>query len=419
MRGRLLTVLAAAALALAGGCGGSDEDAPAVEETQPTTTRPAPTGGQDEDDDRPPVGDGEGGVALEQVGEFDEPVYVTQPPAGDRRHLYVVERCGTIQRAPSGGGAAQTFLDLTDRVECGGTEQGLLSMAFAPDYRDSRLLYVYYTGTDQNQRVVEYEASVDGSAADPDSARELLVMDDFASNHNGGLLLFGPDGRLWIGTGDGGESDDPARNGQDLAQLLGKILRIDPRRDGDEPYSIPEDNPYLDRPEAEPEIAVNGLRNPWRFSFDRLTDALWIGDVGQNELEEIDSAPFDQVVGRDSELNFGWSAFEGSRRFNQDQSAPGARPPVLEYPLDGTCAVTGGPVVRDPELSSLYGRYLYGDYCQGELRSFTARPGEPADDDRGLGVQVPLLSSFGQDARGHVYAVSLEGPVHRLVPAGG
>jgi glucose/arabinose dehydrogenase len=408
--------VAVALLALAGGCGGSDEDEPTTDQAASTTTT---TSGQGGGGGRPPVGNGEGGVRLEEIGGFDEPVHVTQPPAGDDEHLYVVERCGTVQRVPVGGGESETFLDLSGQVECGGTEQGLLSMAFAPDYEDSRLLYVYYTGTDQNQRVVEYEAAGDGSAADPDTAREVLAMEDFASNHNGGLLLFGPDDRLWIGTGDGGGSGDPERNGQDLSSLLGKILRIDPRpRDG-EPYGIPDDNPHTEDSGARPEIAVHGLRNPWRFSFDRETGDLWIGDVGQDALEEIDSAAAQELTGLDSGLNFGWSAFEGSQRFNDDQSAPGARPPVLEYPLGEACAVTGGYVVRDPALRTLYGRYLYGDFCEGELRSFTARAGRPATDDRELGVRVPSLSSFGEDAAGHLYAASLDGPVYRLVGEGG
>ncbi|MGH2955135.1 MAG: PQQ-dependent sugar dehydrogenase [Solirubrobacterales bacterium] len=416
MRGRFCIAAAAAALAFGAGCGGSDEDGP-VTDRETTTTTTADADAADEGA-RPRVGDGQSGVRLQEIGEFEEPVHVTQPPGGDPGHLYVVERCGEIQRVPVGGGEPETFLDLSEQVECGGTEQGLLSVAFAPDYRDSGLFYVYYTDTGQNQTVAEYEASADGSEADPGSARELLTMEDFASNHNGGLLLFGPDDRLWIGTGDGGGADDPERNGQDLTQLLGKILRIDPTAAGGEPYSIPRDNPYLDEPEARPEIAINGMRNPWRFAFDRETDDLWIADVGQNELEEIDSVSFEEVVGREAAVNFGWSAFEGSQRFNEDQEAPGALPPVHEYGRELGCSVTGGLVVRNPELTSLYGRYVYGDFCEGELRSFTARAGEPATDDRELGVEVASLSSFGEDTDANVYATSLEGPVYRLAAGG-
>jgi glucose/arabinose dehydrogenase len=388
--GRLLTsVLVATALAIAG-CGDDDDDdttAPATTTTEPTktTTEEPPA-----EDREPPVGDGEGGVELEKVGDFEQPVYVTQPPSGDQA-LFVVEQCGRIVRVD--GGQPATFLDISDLITCGG-EQGLLSMAFAPGYERSGVFYVNYTATDGSSRTVEYERA-DDSTANPDSARELLRIEDFASNHNGGLLLFGPDEELYLGMGDGGGGGDPERTAQDLQSLLGKIIRIDIRGESGQ-------------------VAAYGLRNPWRFSFDRKTRDLWIGDVGQDALEEIDGVTFDEFTGPDAPLNFGWSAFEGTQRFNTDQEAPDAIPPVLEYPLGEACAVTGGYVVRDPELRSLYGRYLYGDFCEGELRSFTARPGREATDDTALGVQIPSLSSFGEDTAGHIYATSLEGPVYRL-----
>jgi hypothetical protein len=234
-------------------------------------------------------------------------------------------------------------------------------------------------------------------------------MDDFASNHNGGLLLFGPDRHLYIGTGDGGIADDPERNGQDLGSLLGKILRIDPQASAGNPYSIPADNPFAARPGARAEVCDYGLRNPWRFSFDRRTGDLIIGDVGQNTEEEIDQRPAGRVCGS----NFGWSAFEGTNRFNSDQSAPGAARPIFTYGRDRGCSVTGGYVVRDPSLRSLDGRYLYSDYCEGELRSLVPA-GPRARGDRSLGLQVDSPVSFGEDADGHVYVVSLAGPVYRL-----
>jgi glucose/arabinose dehydrogenase len=404
----LAALASAAALA---GCGGSEEPAPT------TTTAVEPTAPADGDDRprRPPVGDGRGGVSLVELGEFDQPLYVTQPAADD--DLYVVEQCGRVVRVGVDGGDPRTFLDLSDRVTCGG-EQGLLSIAFAPDHASSGLLYAYYTDLDGQQVVAEYRVADGGEVADPESAREVLRMDDFAANHNGGLLVFGPDRNLYIGTGDGGDAGDPQRNGQDLGSLLGKILRIDPRESGGRPYSVPDDNPHTDESDARGEVAVHGLRNPWRFSFDRETGDLWIGDVGQDALEEVDSATAASITGLDSGLNFGWSAFEGTQPYNADQEAPGARPPTLEYPNDGGCSVTGGYVVRDPELRTLYGRYLYGDYCEGALRSFTARPGRPARDDVEVGLEVSSLSSFGEDAEGRVYAVSLEGPVYRLAPEG-
>jgi glucose/arabinose dehydrogenase len=311
----------------------------------------------------------------------------------------------------------ETFLDLSGEITCEGTEQGLLSIAFAPDYERSGRLYVDYTDRQGDTRIVEYRRSTaNPGRAEPGSARELLFVDQPYVNHNGGLVLFGPEGNLYIGLGDGGSAGDPQRNGQDLTALLGKILRIDPVRSGGKPYSVPSDNPYLDQSGARPEVAVSGVRNPWRFSFDRETDDLWVGDVGQNELEEIDVVAFDQLTAPSRGPNFGWSAFEGTLPYNDDQRARGARPPVLEYGRGRGCSVTGGYVVRDRELESLYGRYLYGDYCEGELRSFIAEPDRAARDDRALGLRIPSLSSFGEDAAGHLYATSLEGPVYRLTP---
>jgi glucose/arabinose dehydrogenase len=371
---------------LAAGCGGGDDDAP-----PPTTASP-----------QPPAG---GQLRLEKLGDFDQPDYLAQAPGSD--DLYVVERPGRLRIVRDGKTLSEPALDVTGQVADEG-EQGLLSVAFDPDFASSRLLYVYFTGNDQNQNVVEYRAREDGTI-DPASAREVLKMDDFASNHNGGLLLFGPDGRLYIGTGDGGIADDPERNGQDLGSLLGKILRIDPRAAGGRPYSIPADNPFTGRAGARPEICDYGLRNPWRFSFDRETGALIIGDVGQNTEEEIDFLPAGRVCG----ANFGWSAFEGTDRFNSDQSAPGAVDPIFAYGRDRGCSVTGGYVVRDPSLPDLDGRYVYSDYCEGELRSLV--PANPrAKADRSLGLNADSPVSFGEDASGHIYVISLSGPVYRL-----
>ncbi len=262
------------------------------------------------------------------------------------------------------------------------------------------------------RRVVEYRTLNNGNV-DEDSARTLLSVDQPFANHNGGLLLFDDDKNLLVGLGDGGSGGDPDRNGQDLDVLLGKILRIDPKPQGRNEYSIPKDNPFAGQEGARPEILVYGVRNPWRFSIDRNTGDLWIGDVGQNELEEID---FVSELGAGA--NLGWSAYEGTERFNSDQEAQNAIDPVLTYGRDEGCSVTGGYVVRDRSLKTLFGRYLYADFCAGQLRSFTAAdavPG-PAEDDRELGLQVPSISSFGEDQRGRIYAVSLDGPVFRLIP---
>lgn len=353
-----------------------------------------------------------GGVRLEKLGDFDQPLYVTQAP-GDRDHLFVVEQTGRVRVMTDGSAEETPFLDLSGSVSCCG-EQGLLSIAFAPDYRKSGLVYVDYTDRSGDTRVVEYRRSTSNPlTVDPGSARVVLRVNQPFPNHNGGLVLFGPDDLLYVGLGDGGGAGDPDRTGQDLGTLLGKILRIDPRAGGGRPYSVPASNPFVDQSGARPEIYSYGLRNPWRFSFDRMSDALSIGDVGQTRFEEIDLVP--RGAGRGA--NFGWSAYEGFARLNDDQTAPDAVPPVLVYGHDAGCSVTGGYVVRDQSLPSLYGRYLYGDYCAGELRSFPAVPGRRATDDRALGLEVPLLSSFGEDDAGHIYATSLDGPVYRLIAA--
>ena len=391
----MLALAGAVAMALAG-CGDDGDDEP-TEAAEPATTAVAT--GQ--------TGNGDGGVRLEKVGDFDQPLYVAQPP--DSEDLYVVEKPGRIRLVRGGKVREEPVLDISDEVSDSG-EQGLLSIAFAPDFKESRLLYAYFTDSEEDQQVVEFTMAGDGSSIDPSSRREVLRMDDFASNHNGGLLMFGPDELLYIGTGDGGIANDPERNGQDLGSLLGKLLRIDPGASGGRPYSIPAGNPFARTQGARPEVYSYGLRNPWRFSFDRETGALAIGDVGQSSLEEIDYVG----PGGGRGANFGWSAFEGDERFNSDQEADGHVPPVLTYGRDEGCSITGGYVVRDPELPSLQGRYLYGDFCAGLLRSFVPAKGE-ARDDRPLGLEVPQLSSFGEDGSGRVYATSLEGPVFRLV----
>jgi glucose/arabinose dehydrogenase len=386
-RRRFAVVALVAQAALIAGCGGGSDQG----ETETAA-------GQQQ---APPAN---GEVRLEKVGDFDQPDYITQPAGSD--DLYVVEQEGTVRIVRDGEVLPTPALDIRDEVTAGG-EQGLLSVAFPPDFQTSRLAYAYYTGNDQDQHVVGYTVAGDGTF-DQDSERELLHMDDFASNHNGGLLLFGPDQQLYIGTGDGGIADDPERNGQNRNSLLGKILRIDPRPSGGQPYTVQSPGPLGKG--ARPEICNYGLRNPWRFSFDRGTAALLIADVGQSTQEEIDYVPAERSCGN----NFGWSAFEGTNRFNSDQDAPNAVVPILTYDRDEGCSVTGGYVVRDRSVPALFGRYVYGDYCAGELRSL--KPATPnARDDRSLGLDVSSLSSFGEDNEGHVYAVSLDGPVYRLV----
>jgi glucose/arabinose dehydrogenase len=402
IRSPTASLLGVAALAL-GACGGADSaDTP----EQGTASAPATTSASSVQ------AAASSRVRLASVGTFEAPVYVTAPP-GDRRRVFVVEQGGTI-RVVRGGRVQRTpFLDVRSRVIAGG-EQGLLSMAFAPDYARTRRFYVNYTDRSGVQRVVEYRRSASNAErANAGSARLVLRYDPFESNHNGGLIVFGPDGLLYIGTGDGGGADDQhgsRGNAQDLGQLEGKLLRIDPRRSGGRAYRVPSSNPFVNRSGARAEIYSYGLRNPWRFSFDRTTGDLTIGDVGQNAVEEINFAR----RGRASGANYGWRPFEGRRR-NFDEPAPGAVAPVLELSHeDGNCSVTGGYVVRDPALPALRGRYVYGDFCKGQLRSARLAAGS-ASGDRSLGLRtVSELSSFGEDALGRVYVISLSGPVYRL-----
>lgn len=353
------------------------------------------------------------GAGLAKVASFDSPVYVTAPP-GDRSRVFVVSQKGQVWIVKDGRRLTTPFLDISSQVACCG-EQGLLSIAFAPDYASSKRFYVDYTDRSGTTRVAEYRApSATADRAITASRRLVISQPQPESNHNGGQLQFGPDRLLYVGLGDGGGADDQhgsRGNGQSLGTLLGKILRIDPRPSGGRPYSIPAGNPFRGRSGARPEIYAYGLRNPWRFSFDRTTGDLTIGDVGQNRFEEIDFARRGSGAG----ANYGWRPFEGFAVHTGGESAPGAVRPVLAYPHgDRGCSVTGGYVVRDASLPGLLGRYVYGDYCAGDLRAVTLAPGR-ATGDRSLGLQVEELASFGEDGRGRVYAVSNGGAVYRLV----
>jgi glucose/arabinose dehydrogenase len=352
----------------------------------------------------------DGAVHLRQIGKFDAPLFVTAPP-GDTHRLFVVEQGGKIRVVRDGKKLAQPFLDVSGRISSGG-ERGLLSMAFAPDYAESGLFYVDYTDTNGNSRIVEYRRR-SADVADPGSARLVLAQAQPEPNHNGGLLLFGPDKLLYIGFGDGGGAGDQHGahgNAQNLGTLLGKILRIDPRRSGSRPYTIPASNPFAGRAGARGEIYSYGLRNPWRFSFDRRTGDMAIGDVGQNEIEEIDFERRGHARGK----NFGWRVYEGRSRYNAGERAPGAVLPVItERHSDGNCSITGGVVVRDPAVPAWRGRYVFGDLCRGVVQTAKLQPGRRASV-RNTKLKVSNLSSFGEDARGRVYAVSLDGPVYRL-----
>jgi glucose/arabinose dehydrogenase len=321
---------------------------------------------------------------------FDSPVHVVAPRSEPRR-LYVVEQRGTVRVIERGRVRPGLFLDVRGRVQAGG-EQGLLGLAFDPRYAANRLVYVNYTDRDGDTHVVRYRTN--GRRALPASARELLRVDQPYSNHNGGNLVFGPDGSLYVGLGDGGSGGDPEGRAQNPDSLLGKMLRLNVRRPGS--ASV---------------IVGLGLRNPWRYSFDRATGDLYIGDVGQGEVEEVDFTPRSRLGGLE---NYGWDLYEGSRRFEDGSPGPGQLVfPVFEYRHDRGCTVVGGFVYRGRARPAQQGRYVLGDYCSGIVWSLRVSAGET----RAVRVEpfrIAGLTSFGEDAAGELYAASQGGTVFRL-----
>jgi glucose/arabinose dehydrogenase len=347
-------------------------------------------------------------LRLVRLGVFQQPTYAAGPP-GDPNRLFVVEKVGRIIVLVRGHTQPRPFLNISSLVGSSGAEQGLLSMAFAPDYQSSGRFYVDYTDTEGDVRVVEYLRSArDPNVANAASARLVLMVAHHAhANHNGGQLQIGPDHDLYVGVGDGGSENDPLGEGQNTDVLLGKVLRISPNAGGG--YSIPNGNPFTGQAGRRPEIWAYGLRNPWRFSFDRRTGDLVIGDVGQDQQEEIDFAPRGTGAG----ANYGWSIWEGTRREKPGRAPKAVLPVLVRLHSQGYCAIIGGYVVRDRALGSMYGRYLYGDDCKPQIRSVKLTRGHAAGD-AFTGLSVTRLSAFGQDTLGHIYAVSLTGPVYRI-----
>lgn len=339
----------------------------------------------------PPVG-----PRLVKVAQVDQPVVITAPKGS--RQLFVVSQPGKILLLSGGKVNPRPFLNITGRVKSGG-EQGLLGLAFHPKYAANGRFFVNFTGSDGATNIVEFKRS-SPTAANPGSARTLLKISQPQANHNGGNLAFGPDGKLYIGMGDGGGGGDPERAGQNLNSLLGKMLRIDV--DGAQPYGIPAGNPFAKTPNARAEIWAYGLRNPWRFSFDRTTGDLWIGDVGQNAWEEIDHAR----VGKAGQ-NYGWNSREGRHPFDGGQTPRGrTTDPVAEYShAGGGCSVTGGFVYRGNSVPALKGRYVYGDFCTGQVWTLAGSgpAGAPREITGRLGTKVEGLSTFGEDAAGELY----------------
>ncbi|HXF56162.1 MAG TPA: PQQ-dependent sugar dehydrogenase, partial [Actinomycetota bacterium] len=341
-------------------------------------------------------------VRLVEVARLGQPLALAVRP-GDQA-LYVAEKDGLVRAVRGGRVDPEPVLDLRGQVSQG-LEQGLLGLAFSPD---GRYLYVNYTDLAGDTRVVEY-AVVEGRA-DPGSRREVLFVDQPYPNHNGGNLAFGPDGYLYVGLGDGGSANDPHGFAQDLGSLLGKLLRIDPRPFGGRPYGVPPDNPFVGRPGARPEIWAYGLRNPWRFSFDRQTGDLWIGDVGQSSREEVDFVPAGTAG-----ANFGWDHFEGSLLVEGDP-IPGAVMPIHEYPTgpEGR-SVIGGYVYRGSAIPALVGAYLYSDFYNPRIVALV-RQGRGVADLRVVHQGVEATASFGEGPDGELYVLSLAGGVYRIEP---
>jgi glucose/arabinose dehydrogenase len=383
----LATVSLAAAIAVASACGTTTE-------AQQTASDARTSAGQ---------------LRLVRIGKFAQPLTVTGAP-GDRSRLFVAQKAGQIELVLNGEKQSRPFLDLSRSVNSSGGEQGLLGLAFPRDYSKTGLFYVDYTTSDNDLRIAQFHRSAaNPNLANPESGRTVLMIDHRTyTNHNGGQLDFGPDGFLYIGVGDGGSEGDPDGNGQNTDTLLGKILRIDPSIDGG--YTIPDSNPFAGTSGDRGEIWAYGLRNPWRFSFDRLTGDLIIGDVGQDRYEEIDY----QANGTGAGANYGLSLFEADRRNKPGRIPHAVFPSIVAPHSSGYCAIIGGFVVRDHSVPSLYGHYLFGDYCRPQIEAVKLSRGGA----RGLhatGLQVSSTSSFGEDAAGHIYISSLAGPVYRLV----
>jgi glucose/arabinose dehydrogenase len=381
LEGSVKCLLLASLLGLSGGCGGGGPDDPG-----PTSA----------------------GLRLEVVvSGLNSPVHVTSA-AGDPR-LFVVEQAGRIRVVQGGTLRPEPFLDIHDRVASGG-ERGLLSVAFHPRFAENGRLFVYYTDLDGDIRIERYTVNSARTSADPASAHPILTVEHSAhSNHNGGLALFGPDGRLYIGTGDGGGGGDPNGNGQNAGTLLAKLLRIDV--DAADPYAIPADNPFAGQAGARGEVWALGVRNPWRFTFDG--GQLWLADVGQNAWEEVNVTPLTTAA-----KNFGWNAMEGAHCYQPSSGCQtaGKLLPVLEYGHDQGCSITGGVVYRGAALAALRGHYFYSDYCEGWVRSFRLENGRPVDGRSWEVGDVGNVTSFGTDSAGEMYLTSSNGRLYRFVP---
>lgn len=393
MKRVLATGLVAIAL-FASGCGEKETADP-----EPVTTTAAPV-------TTTPIGPPPS-IALVALGKFETPVAMAQR-AGDSG-IYVAEKTGRIRVLRDDVTSATPVLDISSEVSTEG-ERGLLGLAFAPN---SRLFYVHYTDKSGTIHLTEFQLG-ENDVVDMHTRRDLLTIPHARTNHNGGQLAFGPDNYLYMGVGDGGGTGDPDKNAQNLTVLLGKILRINPKANGAEPYTIPYDNPFAKRPGARGEIWAYGLRNPWRFSFDKTKGGIWIADVGQNKWEEVNHIDKDAKGGQ----NYGWPLREGAHPFTGDKPA-GAIDPIYEYSHDaGACSITGGYLYRGTRVEGLQGRYVFGDYCNGSIWTLTEKgtkwdAGQLASTP-GSNIAVPQLVSFGQDHDGELYVLTGDGNLSRI-----
>ena len=348
-------------------------------------------------------------LRLQEVATgLASPVFLTSP--ADDARLFVVEQAGRIRVIENGAVLATPFLDIADRVWSGG-ERGMLSMTFHRRYGQNGFFYVYYTDRGGDIRVDRFRVSADRARADAASARNIITIPHRdASNHNGGLVAFGPDGRLYLATGDGGGAGDPQRNGQNPASLLGKILRLDV--DAAEPYAIPAGNPFAGGG-GRPEIWAIGLRNPWRFAWDRESGTLFVADVGQSACEEVNA-----VAASAAGLNYGWNVMEGAHCYPSGSPCEiaGKTLPALEYGHRDGCSITGGYVYRGSAMAALRGTYFYSDFCRGWLRSFRMANGAVTDRREWDVGSIGNVASFGEDSRGELYLLG-GGRVLRIVPA--
>ncbi len=399
-------VLSVALIAFAACGGGDDDDASQASSStaRASTTTPsssASTSVAPTTVARPDLANTK--VQLTQIAkDLDSPVAFATRPGDDR--FYVAEQRGRVRIIDNGAVVTKPVLDV---AVSSGNEQGLLGLTFSAD---GKKLYVDYTDPKGDTNVDEY--TMNGDTADVSSRRRLLFVDQPYPNHNGGEVTFGPDNMLYITLGDGGSAGDPQNRAQNLGELLGKILRIDPTPNGSSPYTVPADNPFVGTSGARPEIWMYGLRNPWRFSFDSATHDVWIGDVGQGDWEEVDFTPLATAAGS----NWGWNLREGTHEYTGPAPA-GAREPIYELAhTNGNCAVTGGYVYRGTKIPALRGAYVVADYCRAELVGLAQENGALAGDAL-LGPRTSAITSFGEDANGELYVLTRNGFVYRIDPA--